>query len=73
MTLRCPGRRAAASLESTLVPCPRCGRTVEIFGDETRVHCRCGHWVAREARPSCAQWCSEAARCLGKTGSSRRP
>ena len=66
MPLRCPGRTANAVVESTLVPCPECGRTVEIFGDEQRVHCRCGHWVFREALPSCGQWCAEAGRCFGR-------
>ena len=65
MPLRCPGRTANALAESIVVPCPECGRGVEIFGDEQRVHCRCGHWVSREALPSCAEWCSEAARCFG--------
>ena len=72
MALRCPGRTANVLVESTLVPCPECGRTVEIFGDEERVHCRCGHWVFREALPSCAQWCPEAERCFGSAGNPAR-
>ena len=68
MALRCPGRAANVLVDTTLVPCPDCGRTVEIFGDEERVHCGCGHWVFREALPSCAQWCPEAERCFGSAG-----
>ena len=67
MAGKCPGRDAQCQ-ESTLVPCPNCGRTVEIFEDEHRFHCRCGHWVFREAVPSCAQWCAEAERCFGTVG-----
>ena len=67
--LRCPGRiSASAVLSSVLVACPGCGNTVEIFGDEVKVHCRCGRHVFREALPSCAQWCKEAERCFGQAG-----
>jgi len=62
---KCPGRSANAGVESTLVPCPRCGRTVELFGDELRLLCRCGQWVFREALPACFQWCPAADKCLG--------
>lgn len=68
MENRCPGRLASAHLETTLISCPQCGRTVEIFADEARVHCRCGQWVFREMLPSCAQWCPEAERCFGTIG-----
>ena len=65
---QCPGRFGNLHLESTLLSCPECGRTVEIFNDEGRFHCRCGAWVFREAVPSCAQWCEAAERCFGKIG-----
>ena len=64
----CPGRKAAIGNETTLLTCPDCGHEVELFGDEGRVHCRCGHWVFRVVLPSCAQWCKEAERCFGSVG-----
>lgn len=70
--LRCPGRAANASMDSILVPCPKCANSVEIFGDEIRVHCRCGQWVFREALPSCAHWCQEAEKCFGQIGDFRK-
>jgi len=65
MTLRCPGRESNAKLDSEMVPCPGCGRLNEMFGDEQKVHCRCGVWVFRDVLPSCAQWCPAAAECFG--------
>lgn len=67
--LKCPGRLANSNLDTTLIPCPECGHVVELFGDEIKVHCHCGHWVFRDALPSCAQWCQEAERCFGQAGS----
>lgn len=67
--MHCPGRSSAtAYLSSVELPCPGCGHEVEIFGDEIRVRCRCGQYVFREALPSCARWCKEAARCFGHVG-----
>ena len=68
MAAQCPGKTANARLESVLVTCPGCGRRLEIFDDEPRVHCRCGQWVFREALPSCAAWCAAAERCFGSIG-----
>ncbi len=69
MDNRCPGRRSSeAAIDSFEVPCPSCGREVEIFGDEQKVHCRCGQWVFREALPTCAKWCKAAQQCLGDVG-----
>ena len=69
MAPTCPGRKANASLDTEIVACPECGREIEIFGDEFRVHCRCSIWVFRgKELPSCAQWCSEAERCFGTIG-----
>ena len=69
MALHCPGRDTKAKLESALMACPGCGRMIEIFGDEQKVHCRCGQWVFRETLPSCAQWCESAVQCFGNIGS----
>ena len=66
MENRCPGRTSSAVVDTTLIVCSGCSNTLEIFGDETRVHCRCGQWVFRDVVPSCAQWCKEAERCFGR-------
>ena len=65
---RCPGRKANEALDTVEIPCPACGAKVELFGDEGRVHCRCGEWVTRDAMPSCAEWCPEAEACFGVIG-----
>lgn len=65
MTLRCPGRESTAKMDTAMIACPGCGRQIEIFGDEQKVHCRCGKWVFRDAIPSCAQWCPAAEECFG--------
>ena len=53
-------------LDSVVVPCPTCGQLVEIFTDEAKRRCRCGHVLLREALPQCAEWCMAAAQCLGQ-------
>ncbi len=68
MAMRCPGRDANAELDSELVTCSGCGRTLEIFADEPRVRCRCGRLVFRDTLPSCGQWCPAAERCFGTVG-----
>ena len=65
MEMQCPGRRSR-ELDSCLVKCPECGAVVEIFTDEQKVRCRCGHLILREAVPSCIMWCAAAERCLGQ-------
>ena len=72
MERRCPGRNANVLVKTTLVPCPDCGRIVEIFGDEEKVICRCGRHVFRAALPSCAQWCPAAEQCFGTIGGPAR-
>jgi hypothetical protein len=52
-------------LDSVIVACPACGRAVELFTDEPKRQCRCGHVLLREALPQCAKWCAAAERCLG--------
>ncbi len=66
MAMHCPGRDSNTKLDSEEVPCPGCGRLNEMFGDEQRIHCRCGAWVFRDVLPSCAQWCPAAAECFGE-------
>ena len=53
-------------LDSVIVPCPSCGRLLELFTDEPKHRCRCGQLVLREALPKCADWCPAAAQCLGE-------
>jgi len=60
----CPGRRGR-DLDSVVVRCPECGLAVEIFSDEQKARCRCGHLILREAVPSCLSWCPAAERCFG--------
>lgn len=64
MDIQCPGRKDR-DLDSLLVKCPECHKVVEIFSDEQKVRCRCGHVILRETVPSCIMWCPAAERCLG--------
>jgi len=62
---RCPG-----SIKSTLATpmerrCPKCGATVEIWSDEERVTCPCGHVIFKDKTPTCVEWCAAAEQCLG--------
>ena len=68
---KCPGQMTPRDLDSVLLPCPDCGRTVEFFTDEPRRQCRCGRILLREAMPRCADWCPAADRCLGEAGDAR--
>jgi len=56
---------ASSPLDSVNIPCPECGRMVELFSDEPKRRCRCGHVVRRETIPRCADWCPAAAQCFG--------
>ena len=62
---RCPGQIPRGDLSSTEIECPSCGRVVEMFSDEGRARCKCGHEIRREALPSCADWCPAAGQCFG--------
>jgi hypothetical protein len=66
MADKCPGKQDLRQLDSVVVPCPDCGRLVEIFSDEPKRACRCGRVLLREALPQCAEWCMAAAQCLGQ-------
>jgi hypothetical protein len=63
---KCPGSMTPRNLDSTMVTCPGCGRTVEFFTDEPKRRCRCGRLLLRESQPRCAEWCAAAAQCLGE-------
>lgn len=55
------------SLRVSLHKCPNCGTEIEIFSDESKVHCyNCGQEVYRENTPSCINWCARAHQCLGE-------
>ena len=56
---------ASAPLDSVNIPCPGCGRMVELFSDEPKRRCRCGETIRRETIPKCAEWCPAAAQCFG--------
>ena len=67
MELNCPGRKHGVPPDSTVKPCPNCGKDVEIFADEVYVRCRCGTNVYADDPPPCTKWCPSADLCLGKT------
>ena len=62
---------ANSPLECVTIPCPECGREVELFSDEPKRTCHCGHVVMRETVPRCADWCPAAAQCFGEAVDSR--
>jgi len=58
MGYRCPGL-AGRTLTSKLIPCPSCGREVEIFSDEASVRCpACRGRVLQDPAASCRSWCN---------------
>ena len=60
---KCPGRMLK-DVKSEVRVCLKCGRPVEMFSDEEKVRCQCGHVILRDAMPSCIQWCAAAEKCL---------
>ena len=67
--MRCPGQdmrywQGDAAFE---VPCPKCGRSVELFKDESSARCtQCGHRFRNpRLNLQCAEWCAHAKECLG--------
>lgn len=67
--MKCPGQdtqfwNASAIFEA---PCPKCGRQVEFFKDDTTRKCRqCGHrFVNPKMDFGCAAYCNFAEQCLG--------
>ncbi|UCF09843.1 MAG: phosphohydrolase [Candidatus Bipolaricaulota bacterium] len=62
MSFRCPGLDGREITAKT-VPCPACGRDVEIFSDEASARCpHCRVRVTQDPAASCRQWCNG---CLG--------
>lgn len=67
--MKCPGQdtRYWGDDAAFEVPCPKCGRSVEIFKDESSAKCTgCQHRF-RNPRVDlkCAEWCAYAKECLG--------
>ncbi|MEE9514509.1 MAG: hypothetical protein V3V54_00630 [Candidatus Brocadiales bacterium] len=63
--VRCPGSMKTTAPEIIERPCPKCGRTVEMFADEEKTDCKCGNTVFKSKVPTCVEWCSAAEECLG--------
>lgn len=70
---RCPGSGPFAEPVPELVPCPHCGKDVEIFTNEVSMKCYfCGGLVTRERRPTCFDWCEYAPKCLAEIEAQKR-
>jgi len=67
--MRCPGQDTRYWKPGDIfeVPCPVCGKEVEFFRDEGVRRCRACGFKFKNPRIdlSCAQWCPQAAQCLG--------
>ena len=58
MSFRCPGL-VGRTLTSKSVPCPACGRAVEIFSDESSARCpKCKTRATQDPEASCRAWCN---------------
>jgi len=71
MKAKCPGQSSRKPLQSLMLTCPSCGAEVELFSDEGRRRCSCGHVVVRQTLPTCAEWCPAAAQCFGQAADVR--
>ncbi|HHT9132285.1 MAG TPA: hypothetical protein ACFYED_07345 [Candidatus Tripitaka californicus] len=63
--VRCPGSLKTTAPTIVERRCPKCGRTVEMFGDEEKTECKCGNTVFKDRIPTCVEWCKAAEECLG--------
>ena len=67
--MKCPGQDSRYWGEDAAfeVPCPKCGRSVEIFKDESSAKCPgCEHRFRNpKVDLKCAEWCAYAKECLG--------
>ncbi len=68
--MQCPGQdmrywKAGAIFDA---PCPKCGRPVEFFKDESTRKCKnCGHKMVNPKMDfGCAAYCQHAEQCLGE-------
>jgi hypothetical protein len=63
--LKCPGAEKIRASFPDEISCA-CGLKVEMWPDDTAVHCPgCGRSVRREAPPACIEWCTAARECVG--------
>jgi putative nucleotidyltransferase with HDIG domain len=67
--MKCPGQDTRFWKPEAIfeVPCPKCGRMIEFFKDESTRRCKhCGHKVINPRMDfGCAAYCQFAAQCLG--------
>jgi hypothetical protein len=62
----CPGSQSIRNPVPENIPCPQCGRDVEIWTDEKKGICPgCKTAVFRERKMSCIDWCPYAKECVG--------
>lgn len=62
----CPGSGSIRNPVPENIPCPQCGREVEIWTDEKKGVCPgCKTTVLRERKMSCIDWCPYAKECVG--------
>lgn len=63
----CPGSKEIKQPRPEEIRCRRCGKTLEIWTDETEVKCgNCGEINSRLIGPSCIDWCAFAKECVGE-------
>ncbi len=63
----CPGSSEIKQPKPEDIICRKCGKTVEIWSDETETKCRyCGTMNSRLMGPSCIDWCAFAKECVGE-------
>lgn len=62
----CPGARTIKEASPEYMPCPHCGKEMEVWTDELVARCpHCKKPVPRERGASCIDWCAFAAECVG--------
>jgi hypothetical protein len=63
----CPGSTEIRSPSPENITCHKCGKSVEIWTDETEAKCKhCGEINTRDRGPSCIDWCAYAKECVGE-------
>jgi hypothetical protein len=62
----CPGSNEIRKPKPEDIPCRHCGKTIEVWSDETETKCRyCGKMNSRLVGPTCIDWCAFAKECVG--------
>jgi hypothetical protein len=63
----CPGSNEIKQPKPEDIVCRNCGKTIEIWSDETEVKCKfCSETNMRILGPSCIDWCAFAKECIGE-------